>query len=52
LIWPLTKIYIVSGDYSLDIFPVQLEDDARYQCQVSPSPTGQPGRTQTNSVLE
>ena len=31
------------GDYSLEIFPVQLEDDARYQCQVSPGPAGEPG---------
>jgi hypothetical protein len=25
------------GDFSLDIFPVMLEDDARYQCQVGPA---------------
>ncbi|XP_066254546.1 irregular chiasm C-roughest protein [Euwallacea similis] len=31
------------GDYSLDIYPVMLEDDAKYQCQVSPGPQGQPG---------
>ncbi|ENN81761.1 hypothetical protein YQE_01854, partial [Dendroctonus ponderosae] len=31
------------GDYSLDIYPVMLDDDARYQCQVSPGPQGQPG---------
>lgn len=24
------------GDFSLDIFPVMLDDDAEYQCQVSP----------------
>ncbi|KAI8128117.1 Irregular chiasm C-roughest protein [Lucilia cuprina] len=30
------------GDYSLDIYPVMLDDDARYQCQVSPGPEGQP----------
>lgn len=28
------------GDYSLDIYPVMLDDDAKYQCQVGPSPTG------------
>lgn len=28
------------GDFSLDIYPVMLDDDARYQCQVGPSPTG------------
>lgn len=32
-----------AGDYSLEIFPVQLDDDARYQCQVSPGPGGEPG---------
>ncbi|KYB28679.1 irregular chiasm C-roughest protein isoform X2 [Tribolium castaneum] len=31
------------GDYSLDIYPVTLDDDAKYQCQVSPGPQGQPG---------
>lgn len=31
------------GDFSLDIYPVMLEDDARYQCQVSPGPHGEPG---------
>ncbi|KAK5639967.1 hypothetical protein RI129_010778 [Pyrocoelia pectoralis] len=31
------------GDFSLDIYPVMLDDDARYQCQVSPGPQGQPG---------
>lgn len=31
------------GDYSLRIEGAQLEDDARYQCQVSPGPEGQPG---------
>ncbi|XP_017054844.1 LOW QUALITY PROTEIN: irregular chiasm C-roughest protein [Drosophila ficusphila] len=30
------------GDYSLDIYPVMLDDDARYQCQVSPGPEAQP----------
>jgi hypothetical protein len=24
------------GDFSLDIYPVMLDDDAEYQCQVSP----------------
>ncbi|KAE8744652.1 hypothetical protein FOCC_FOCC008713, partial [Frankliniella occidentalis] len=27
----------------MEIFPVNLEDDARYQCQVSPGPGGEPG---------
>ncbi|KAJ4438944.1 hypothetical protein ANN_14898 [Periplaneta americana] len=31
------------GDYSLDIFPVMLDDDARYQCQVGPGLAGEPG---------
>lgn len=31
------------GDYSLDIFPVMLDDDARYQCQVGPGLSGEPG---------
>ncbi|KAJ1521076.1 hypothetical protein ONE63_002782 [Megalurothrips usitatus] len=31
------------GDFSLQIDPVSLEDDARYQCQVSPGPGGEPG---------
>lgn len=28
------------GDYSLQIFPVTLDDEARYQCQVSPGING------------
>ncbi|XP_014298996.1 irregular chiasm C-roughest protein isoform X3 [Microplitis demolitor] len=31
------------GDFSLHIFPVELEDDGKYQCQVSPTDDGQPG---------
>ncbi|KAJ9599146.1 hypothetical protein L9F63_010414, partial [Diploptera punctata] len=30
-------------DFSLDIFPVMLDDDARYQCQVGPGLSGEPG---------
>ncbi|XP_068624403.1 irregular chiasm C-roughest protein-like [Battus philenor] len=30
------------GDYSLDIRDVTLEDDAKYQCQVSSGPRGEP----------
>ncbi|XP_073987777.1 irregular chiasm C-roughest protein-like isoform X2 [Rhodnius prolixus] len=30
------------GDYSLEIYPVILEDDAQYQCQVGPGPAGEP----------
>lgn len=28
------------GDFSLDISPIMLDDDARYQCQVSPGANG------------
>lgn len=28
------------GDFSLDIYPVMLDDDAKYQCQVSPGREG------------
>lgn len=31
------------GDYTLRIESAQLDDDGRYQCQVSPGPDGQPG---------
>ncbi|XP_055913065.1 irregular chiasm C-roughest protein [Eupeodes corollae] len=31
------------GDFSLDIYPVMLDDDAKYQCQVGPGPLGEPG---------
>ncbi|XP_049535052.1 irregular chiasm C-roughest protein-like isoform X2 [Anopheles darlingi] len=31
------------GDYSLDISPVMLDDDAKYQCQVGPGKDGTPG---------
>ncbi|XP_063704901.1 irregular chiasm C-roughest protein [Culicoides brevitarsis] len=31
------------GDFSLDIYPVMLDDDAKYQCQVGPAPNGAPG---------
>ncbi|XP_021703710.1 irregular chiasm C-roughest protein [Aedes aegypti] len=31
------------GDYSLEIYPVMLDDEARYQCQVSPGKDGTPG---------
>ncbi|KAG8232943.1 hypothetical protein J437_LFUL013108 [Ladona fulva] len=39
---PLT-VCSISGDFSLDIHPVRLEDDARYQCQVAAGPNGEPG---------
>ncbi|EDX01306.1 irregular chiasm C-roughest protein [Drosophila yakuba] len=39
------------GDYSLDIYPVMLDDDARYQCQVSPGPEGQPAIRSTFAGL-
>lgn len=28
------------GDFSLEIYPVMLDDEARYQCQVSPGKDG------------
>lgn len=31
------------GDFSLHIYPVELEDDGVYQCQASPTNDGQPG---------
>lgn len=31
------------GDFSLDIYPVMLDDDAKYQCQVGPGPLGESG---------
>ncbi|XP_051171046.1 irregular chiasm C-roughest protein-like isoform X1 [Leptopilina boulardi] len=31
------------GDFSLHIYPVELEDDGIYQCQASPTNDGQPG---------
>jgi len=30
------------GDFSLDIFPIMLDDDAVYQCQVGPSRSESP----------
>uniref|UniRef100_A0A1A9WL55 Ig-like domain-containing protein n=1 Tax=Glossina brevipalpis TaxID=37001 RepID=A0A1A9WL55_9MUSC len=39
------------GDYSLDIYPIMLDDDARYQCQVSPGPQGQPAVRSTFAKL-
>ncbi|KAH8291690.1 hypothetical protein KR018_005604, partial [Drosophila ironensis] len=39
------------GDYSLDIYPVMLDDDAKYQCQVSPGPEGQPSIRSTFAGL-
>lgn len=29
------------GDYSLQIYPVTLDDNAQFQCQVSPGPHGE-----------
>jgi hypothetical protein len=39
----LSVFSLVAGDFSLDIFPVMLDDDARYQCQVGPGLAGEPG---------
>jgi hypothetical protein len=33
-------VIFVAGDYSLDIRDVTLEDDAKYQCQVSSGSKG------------
>lgn len=37
------SVFPFAGDFSLDVFPVMLDDDARYQCQVSPGSSGEPG---------
>lgn len=34
--------FLFSGDFSLHIYPVELEDDGTYQCQASPTNDGQP----------
>lgn len=34
---------LLAGDFSLHIYPVELEDDGIYQCQASPTNDGQPG---------
>lgn len=34
--------FLLSGDFSLHIYPVELEDDGTYQCQASPTNDGQP----------
>jgi len=39
----ISLFFPFAGDFSLDIFPVMLDDDARYQCQVSPGSAGQAG---------
>lgn len=39
------------GDYSLDIYPVMLDDDALYECQVSPGPNGEKGLRSTIAKL-
>ncbi|XP_054285221.1 irregular chiasm C-roughest protein-like [Macrosteles quadrilineatus] len=39
------------GDYSLQIFPVLLEDDAVYVCQVAPGPSGDPPLSSTAANL-
>ncbi|KAL2730607.1 irregular chiasm C-roughest protein-like isoform X5 [Vespula maculifrons] len=33
---------LIPGDFSLHIYPVELEDDGVYQCQASPTNDGQP----------
>lgn len=39
------------GDYSLDVYPVMLDDDALYECQVSPGPDGEKGLRSTIAKL-
>ncbi|XP_031627812.1 irregular chiasm C-roughest protein-like isoform X2 [Contarinia nasturtii] len=39
------------GDYSLNIYPVTLEDDAKYQCQVGPGQNGEPGIRSNYGIL-
>lgn len=39
------------GDYSLDVYPVMLDDDALYECQVSPGPNGEKGLRSTIAKL-
>lgn len=44
IIW--NEIYYATGsdeegDYSLQIYPVNLDDNAQFQCQVSPGPHGE-----------
>ena len=41
----LTQTILISGDYTLDINPVELEDDARFQCQVGASEGIEPIRS-------
>nr|CAD7256088.1 unnamed protein product [Timema shepardi] len=38
-----SRVGCMKGDYSLDIYPVMLDDDARFQCQVGPGLLGEPG---------
>lgn len=39
------------GDFSLDVSPVMLDDDAKYQCQVSPGPDGELHKIKIKSNL-
>lgn len=39
------------GDYSLHIYPVELDDDGIFQCQVSPGELGSPGLRSTFATL-
>lgn len=36
----LFSLFRNTGDFSLNIYPVMLDDDAKYQCQVSPGKDG------------
>lgn len=45
---------VIKGDYSLDIYPAMLDDDATYQCQVGTGTNGEMAvrsRIATLSVL-
>lgn len=39
----MRQLFSFSGDFSLAIEPVTLDDDAKYQCQVSSGPNGENG---------
>lgn len=39
------------GDYSLKIDPVELDDEAKFQCQVSPGPEGKHFRIYFESII-
>lgn len=40
------------GDFSLDIYPVMLDDDAKYQCQVGPGPQGELALASEGNIIK